>query len=111
MNPGEPPISISRLDQGAGVVRDGSRAATDSSGTNSNGQAANDKPAHKSTNPSIWTAEASEGAADDVIYLRNKLKLVGRVILIEKGYITIQKGNTSKRVDEQTVITVLIAPN
>jgi hypothetical protein len=111
VNSGEPPINISMFDQGSGTTRNGSKETQDVKSNNANSQVPEEKSAPKSGNSSVWSAAKNDEASGDVIYLRDKTKLLGRVLLIQKGFITIQTGHATNRVEEQKVLTVLIAPN
>jgi hypothetical protein len=111
VNPGEPPISVSMFKQDSGIVRDGSKEAANNTGANAAAQYPNANGKGQPAAGSIWSPTKSDGISGDVIVLRDKTKIVGRIILIQKGSITIQNGNASNRLEEERVATVLIAPN
>jgi hypothetical protein len=106
-NPGQPPLRVSTFEPRAGNTRDASREAS------ANVQGAENTAANKrgsQSRKSIFDPE-KDFAAGDVILLRDKTKVVGRIMLIQKGYISIQTANGGKQLEEQKAATVLVAPN
>jgi hypothetical protein len=110
-NPGEPPISVSMFKEGSGIVRDGSKEAANGAGASAAAPYPNANSKGKPAAESIWSSTKNDESLGDVIVLRDKTKIVGRVILIQNSYITIQNGRDSHRLQEEKVATVLIAPN
>jgi hypothetical protein len=107
-NPGEPPISVSTFDPQVARAHDASMDAPTGKGAVSK----SDKPVQKKQNgPATSTALGANNAlaTDDVVWLKDKSKLVGRVTLIDKGRIEIQIGTGNKQIEEQKAVTVLVA--
>jgi hypothetical protein len=103
-NPGEPPTNISILDPRAAVTKD---ASHDTSMPRKNGQK---KPESKQSQSSM-IYDNIDREITDVIWLRDKTRLIGRLTSLQKGYLTIQNGDATKRVAIDKVATVLVAPN
>ena len=108
-NPGEPPISVSTFDPRVANARDASlEAPTTDKNRDSTKEKTGEKKQSGSSQSSVLGADTVL-AANDLVWLKDKSKIVGRVTLIEKGAITIQIGNANKQIDEQKVVTVLVA--
>jgi len=61
--------------------------------------------------PTHSVLKSNDNPSDDVIWLRNKTRLAGRLIKIENGVLTVQTNSKDKNLDSGQVATVLIAPN
>lgn len=59
----------------------------------------------------VLSPENYDRSLSDVVLLRDKSKLIGRMTLMQKGVLMIQIENATKQVGEDTVATLLIAPD
>jgi hypothetical protein len=110
-NPGEPPVSVSTFDPSVATTKDASQEVSANINNGSTEEKKSGKKQTDSSKTSPLASDSYELATSDVIWLRDKTKLVGRVTLIQKGYITIQIGKGNKQVEEQKAATVLVAPD
>jgi hypothetical protein len=103
-NSGEPPTNISMFDKRITGTEDAAH-------TSSNPP--KEKPVQKkrsgAANPSIFAADDYDRMTTDVVLLQNKSRLVGRIALLQNGYLTIQNGSETKQLPAKQVAIVLLA--
>jgi len=111
-NPGEPPKDISIFVDHLTSTRNASDDSTEASGRQKAAAKAADKQG-KSTavNHPVLGAESFNPSTDDVLWLRTKSKLTGRLVSIESGNLTFESGKEERRFQLDEVATILIAPN
>ena len=98
-NAGEPPLNVSVFDAFITKRKDASAS----------GSPANDSaPVHETptkqddpSNKSIFASSTSDAGTSDIIWLKDKTKVLGRMTLIQKGYITLRIGKQDKQIDEK----------
>lgn len=106
-NSGEPPHDISIMREHSPVTRDASREKKRASSKGSYADSKSGRAKH-----SVINSENFNPSTDDVIILRSpKGSVTGRLISIENGQVTVEKGNARKSVPLQDVATILVAPN
>jgi hypothetical protein len=105
-NSKEPPTDIS-------IFAGRPSATLDASATqqHKNSGATGQRDKSKSPTSSVLAADESNPSMDDVILLRNKTRLAGRLVKIENGQVVFHSGSKDKSFDAAQVATILIAPN
>jgi len=106
-NPGAPPKEVSIFDERASATKDASHDTSQKKPPKANSDSTMHD--HSSSRHSVFAGDYDPTA--DVIWLRNKTKLVGRLVKIENGQITFQSGKKDKSLQSGEVATVAIAPN
>ena len=109
-NAGEPPKNISVLEARSTGTRDASRDNTGGSGTRSDSRLEKRRQHPAGKTQSTMSPDSVDRAKTDVVWLRNQTKLLGRLVSLRKGQLTIKSGQEDKNVDVQEVLTVLVAP-
>ena len=105
-NPGEPPTSVSTFDPKVASAKDAAQQLSAGKG-----HTAIKKRESGSSKVSVFVTGKDDLATSDVIWLTDKTKLVGRVLLIQNEHVTIQTRSGQKQVEEQKVVSVLVAPD
>ena len=111
-NPGEPPKDISIFVDHSTSTRNASDDGSDASGhkrARSEMAAANDKSA--AVNHPLLGDEGYNPSTDDVLWLRTKSKLTGRLVSINNGNVRFEIGKESRLLPLEEVARILIAPN
>lgn len=106
-NSGEPPTNISMFGKRVPGTEDAGHTEP----------AANvprkEKPPQKkgpgAANLSIFTTDNYDRMTMDVVLLKNKMRLVGRIASLQNGLLTIQGGNENEQISTQQVAKVLVA--
>ena len=105
-NAGEPPKDISIFDERSSSEKNASQEQRKVSGSTTDAVARATPSQHQ-----VLASGDFNPSTDDVIWLRNKTKLTGRLLSIESGHLLIKQGKKEKQVQMPEVTTVLVAPN
>ncbi len=108
-NSGEPPSNVSMFETRTAATQNASESGSEKS-EESNKKAA---AASKGEGPKaqVLSPDNYDRSVSDVVLFRDKTRLIGRMTLMRKGVLMIQIGNASKQVGEDTVATLLVAPD
>ncbi len=107
LNPGPPPTDISVFAERKSDTKDAAHPIAD---TGKSEDSPNPNGTKRARGAFTTLASDDHSPSDDVIWLRNKKKLAGRLVKIESGKITVQSGKKRKSLDSGEVATVLISP-
>lgn len=112
-NPGEPPKNISILEARSTATKDASAPAAEHKEPTPTAEPdAHGQPAHNSTQ-SVRDADEFDRATTDVLWLRDKTRVLGRLVRIKNGRVTVKTNgdNKQKEMEAGGIATVLVAPN
>lgn len=107
-NSGEPPTDISVFGDRSTATRDASQSLSvrkkkDKSLTEADQVK---HPAH-----TVLTNDEPNPSTTDVIWLKDKQELTGRLVSIENGQLTFANGKTSKKFNLRSIAAILVAPD
>jgi hypothetical protein len=108
-NSGSPPKDISVFDGRSLTTKDASREVTAASDENKRKKSQTLQD-HKSVHHSVM-ASNDYNPSDDVISLRDNTRIVGRLVKIEDGQVTLQTKSEDKKVSSKQVTSVLVSHN
>ncbi len=107
-NSGPPPKDISIFVGRAGATKDASREDTDSKKAERKEQPVRDG---KSNSGHSVFASDTYNPTDDVIWLRNKTRVAGRLVRIDDRQLVFQSASKDKSLESAQVVRILVAPN
>jgi hypothetical protein len=109
-NPGEPPREVSVFKERAAATTDAAHPE------NRRGMERSPRPGSRPAEQSARAERSMFGSGDlnpsttDVIWLRSKIKVEGRLVRIDDGELTVQSLRSTKKLKLIDVVTVLMAP-
>jgi hypothetical protein len=106
-NTGAPPSDISVFAAHTSILHNASNGSEPEHGRETN---AHNKAPNSLGHP-VLSNERYNPSTEDIIWLRDKSKLAGRLVRIEANHLTIQTQGKGKKLEAGKVTTILIAPN
>lgn len=108
-NPGEPPTDISVFEDRTAATRPGSNSQSSQKTGSDSGDAASQGNQHGRRK--VLDPDEPNPSTTDLIWLRDKSELFGRLVSIESGQLTVANKKGKKKLKVKDVMTILVAPD